>query len=222
MKPEEHAMIESPLSQTQAPTVFVVDDDAAARHSARELVRAHGMAAEEFSSAEEFLAAYDPSRPGCMVLDLRMEGLGGLALQERLNEMQAQIPVIVITAHADVPSTVLAMRRGAVTLMQKPYAGSELWEHIQEALAIDARRRQHLAHEAEVDEQLATLTLQERRVLTFVLQGELNKAIARKLGVSERTVERDRSRMMQKLGVKSVAQLVQHIAVSRKLKAGEI
>lgn len=215
-------MMESPPFETQAATVFIVDDDNAARHSACELVQAHGLTAEEFSSAEAFLAVYDPTRPGCVVLDLRMEGLGGLALQERLNEMQAQIPVIIITAFADVPSTVQAMRGGAVTLLQKPYAGAELWEHIQEAIQIDARRRASRAHEALVDEQLATLTLQERRVLTLVLQGELNKAIARKLNVSERTVERDRSRMMQKLDVKSVAQLVQRIAVSSKFKAGHL
>lgn len=211
-------MIESPPPLTQAPTVFVVDDDQAARQSACELVQAHGMRAEQFGSAEEFLSTYDAARPGCVVLDLRMEGLGGLALQQRLNDMQAQIPVIIITAFADVPSTVQAMRDGALTLLQKPYAGAELWQHIQEAIQIDARRRDALAREALVDEQLQALTLQERRVLALVLQGELNKAIARKLGVSERTVERDRSRMMSKLDVKSVAQLVQKLSVSKLLK----
>lgn len=215
-------MIESPPPQVQAPTVFVVDDDDAARHSACELVQAHGLPAEQFSSAEAFLGAYAPDRPGCVVLDLRMEGLSGLALQQRLNEMQAQIPVIFITAFADVASAVQAMRSGAVTLLQKPCAGAELWKHIQEALELDARRRDMQAQEDLVDQQLGTLTLQERRVLTLVLQGELNKAIARKLAVSERTVERDRSRMMQKLDVKSVAQLVQRISISRKFKAGHL
>lgn len=190
-------------------TVFVVDDDDQARNSVCALVRSMGLAAESFSSAEGFLAAYEDPGPGCLVTDVRMMGMSGLELQEALHKRGLTLPVIVITAHARTPLTVRAMKLGAVTLLEKPYEDDDLWDAIREALKIDHSSRQRRAHRQELRRRIDTLTDKERETMRLVIAGKANKVIARHLDVSIRTVESRRHNLFQKLQVDSVAELVQ-------------
>jgi FixJ family two-component response regulator len=190
------------------PTVFVVDDDRAARDSVCALVRSLGVRAESFASAEDFLAHYDADRPGCLVTDVRMFGMSGVELQQKLQEDGVPLPVIVITAFARTPLTVKVMQQGAVTLLEKPYAEDELWGAIRRALAIDAAGRKEYRQRQELRRRLERLTPQEREVLDAVVDGKPNKAIARELDVSIRTVENRRRDVFAKMQAHSVAELV--------------
>jgi FixJ family two-component response regulator len=203
---------------TEQATVFVVDDDQASRESVRSLVGPMGVRSELFSSAEEFLEAYDPSRPGCLVTDLRMLGMSGVELQEKLNSMGIRIPTIVMSAYADVPVTVRAMQQGAMTLLEKPCRGMELWDAIRKALRQDAQTRQAESNRREIKQRLETLTDQEREVLDLVVSGDLNKVIAKKLDVSLRTVEARRKRIFEKTQTSTVAELVQLVMEVRGRK----
>jgi two-component system, LuxR family, response regulator FixJ len=187
--------------------VFVVDDEPMARTSVCALVRAMGLKASPFDSAEAFLQNYQ-QEPGCLVTDLRMHGISGLELLEKLRKDKVMLPVIIITAHARTAVTVRAIQQGAITLLDKPYHEDELWDAIQLALATDRNwRSDSHAKQAAVDK-LASLTAKERDVLKLVAAGEVNKAIARKLAVSERTVENRRRSIYQKLKVDSVAEMM--------------
>ena len=190
------------------PTVFVVDDDELARMSVCALVRSMGIRAESFSSAEEFLEQYQKGAPGCLVTDVRMLGMSGLQLQEKLQEFNISLPVIVMTAHARVPMTVRAMKRGAVTLLEKPCEDNELWDAIREALAQDAATRQQSERREQYRRRLAKLTPTENEVMELVVAGEQNKVIAKRLGVSIRTVEARRHEVYRKIDIDSVAELV--------------
>ncbi len=196
-------------------TVFVVDDDAAARESVCTLVRSHGAQAQGFASAQAFLLHYETSRRGCLVLDLRMPGMSGDELQERLVAEGIQIPVIVTTGHADVPTAVRVMRFGARTVLEKPYRHDELWREISGALAQAGQQQERLSDRVDIAGRLPQLTQEERRVLELIAAGELNKVIAKRLGVSLRTVERERARVFAKLEVRSVAELVRKVSPSR-------
>jgi two-component system, LuxR family, response regulator FixJ len=192
-------------------TIFVVDDDPAARESVAALIKSRGMPVETFDSAEAFLAAFDPSRRGCLVLDVRMNGMSGLDLQERLAASGAMLPVIIITGHADVPMAVRAMQSGAVTFLEKPCADQELWANVQKALETDSRQEQQSARKAEVANRLATLTPAERQVLNLLMSGKPNKSIAAELDLGLRTVELRRSMIMKKMDAESLAELVRMV-----------
>jgi two-component system, LuxR family, response regulator FixJ len=164
---------------------------------------------ETFSSAAEFLAAYRPDRPGCLVLDVAVRGISGLELQRRLIRDKIALPVVLVAAHADVPMAVEAMQLGAVNFLEKPVPEQKLWESIRKALELDARNRRRLARRRRAEERLAMLTPGEREVLDLILEGKMNKEIAMELGLSTRTIEDRRAKLMKKMNAQCVAELVQ-------------
>jgi two-component system response regulator FixJ len=190
------------------PTIYVVDDDEGVRNSLRFLLRSVGLATCPFASAHEFLESYDQKHPGCLVLDVRMPGMSGLELQQQLNLRGAIIPVIFITGHGDIPMAVEAMQHGAFDFLQKPFRDQDLIDRIQRALERDARSRAALAHHEQIRERFNSLTPREREVLALMTRGKPNKVMAGELGVSQRTVEIHRARVMEKTGAASLAQLV--------------
>jgi FixJ family two-component response regulator len=193
------------------PAVFVVDDDAAVRDSLKMLLRSVGHFVETFGSAQDFLDGYRADRPGCLVLDIRMPGMSGLELQEKLNERHAIIPVIFITGHGDVPMAVEAMRGGAVDFIQKPFRDQDLLDRINQSLDKDAAYRAGLAERDSIAKRLATLTPREREVMQLVVRGKANKVIAGDLNLSQRTVEIHRARVMEKMQAASLAHLVRMV-----------
>ena len=190
-------------------TVFIVDDDVGVLDALRFLLRSVEIAAQTYESAQAFLDAYDPDRPGCLVLDIRMPGMSGMELQQRLTSMGSALPIIFLTAHADVPMAVKAVKAGATDFIQKPFRDQELIDKIHAALDENARLRERMAQVREIKARLDGLTPREREVMDLVIEGKSNKAIARELGLSQRTVEIHRARVMEKMQTKSVAQLVQ-------------
>jgi FixJ family two-component response regulator len=200
------------MGSMQEQTVFVVDDDAAVRDSIQELVGSVGLQTEGYASADAFLKDFRPQRPGCLVLDVRMAGMSGLVLQERLNELEALIPVIVLTGHGDVPMAVQAMGNGAMDFIQKPYREQALLDSINAALARDAAARRSSVAADDNEQRLATLTDREREVLGQILSGLTSKEIARELAVSPRTVDAHRKNLLRKLGTGSVKELMLRMA----------
>ena len=192
----------------RSPIVFIVDDDEAVRSSLRLLLKSVGLVPTALGSAREFLDKYDPAQPGCLVLDVRMPGMSGIELQETLNRQGAVIPVIFITGHGDVPMAVEAMQAGAFDFLQKPFRDQDLIDRIQRALEKDRVSRSELNERSFIRERLESLTPREREVLTLVTSGKPNKIMAADLGVSQRTVEIHRARVMEKMGASSLAQLV--------------
>jgi FixJ family two-component response regulator len=190
------------------PVVFIVDDDASVRKSLERLVRSVGLRGETFASAPEFLQRAAADGPSCLVLDVRMPGVSGLALQERLAAAGHRIPIIFITGHGDITMSVRAMKAGAVDFLSKPFNDQDLLETIQEAIARDQQAREEWAVLQDIQRRVALLTLRERDVLALVAAGLLNKQIAAELGMSEKTVKVHRAQVMQKMQVASVAQLV--------------
>lgn len=198
---------------TEKSTVYIVDDDQAIRHAMELLMRSVGLDYEIFHSADDFLSKHSNDRAGCLVLDIRMPGLGGLELQEKLNDTGSTLPIIFITGHGDVPMAVEAMQKGAVDFIQKPFRDQELLDRISEALTTDQERRSAREEKAEVLSRIEKLTNRERQVLDLVVTGKPNKVIAYELGVSQRTVEIHRARVMEKMQAKSLADLVRmHLA----------
>ena len=197
--------------QEPSPTVFVVDDDNAVRNSLRLLLKSVGLASQPLGSAAEFLETYRPSQPGCLVLDVRMPGMSGLELQRELNLRGATIPVIFITGHGDIPMAVEAMQQGAFDFLAKPFRDQELIDRVQRALSKDATTRTALEERERIRERLESLTPREREVLSLMTQGKPNKIMAHELGVSQRTVEIHRARVMEKSGATSLAQLVRMV-----------
>jgi len=195
-------------SNKQRPTVFIVDDDPAIRFAMQALMDSVNVSHEIYASGDEFLENVDDKRPGCLVLDIRMPGLGGLELQEELLRRGSAIPIIFITGHGDVPMAVEAMQKGAVDFIQKPFRDQDLLDRIREALKTDSERRQEQREHAEVAERLGRLTNREREVFDLVVTGKPNKVIAYELGVSQRTVEIHRARVMEKMQARSLADLV--------------
>jgi two-component system, LuxR family, response regulator FixJ len=195
------------MSATE-PIVYIADDDESLRALLRALVQSIGLPCRIFNSANKFLEQYDPRQPGCLVLDLFMPGMSGLELQEELNRRGAMIPVIFITGHADVASAVAAVRHGAFNYLQKPFRNSELIENVRGAIEFDRRNRETLAQQDMIRDRIASLTPREREVLELIVRGLASKVMAHEMGVSKRTVELHRSRVMDKMGANSVAQLV--------------
>jgi len=190
------------------PTVFVVDDDEGVRSALALLLKSMGQPAATYASAADFLADYDPDRPGCALLDVRMPGMSGLELQDELNRRGVVLPVIFITGHGDVPMAVEAMQRGAFDFLQKPFRDDDLAERIRRALARDRELRVAIGEKSQIQARLARLTPRERQVLELVAAGKPNKVMAAELGVSQRTVEIHRAHVMKKMGASSLAQLV--------------
>ena len=189
-------------------TVFVVDDDRAVRESLALLVQSVGLEVETFSGAGEFLDAYQPDRLGCLITDIRMPGMSGLELQERLTEEGYHIPVIVLTGFGDVPAAVRALKGGAVDFVEKPFNPQALLDLVQQALVRDTELREQAAREADLAEHMALLTPREREVMALVVAGKANKVIAIDLSISERTVELHRGRIMKKMQARSLAELM--------------
>lgn len=193
-------------------TVFVVDDDQAMRKSLARLLDSVGLKAETYDCAEAFLADYDPTRPGCLVLDIRMPGISGLELQEQLAADGARLPVIIMSAHGDVEKAVRAMKSGAVDFIKKPYKGRVLLERVREALALDARRRSAEAARAGVAARAARLTPREREIAPLLVAGKSAKRIAFELGLSRKTVDVHRGHIMSKMQADSVVELARMFA----------
>jgi two-component system response regulator FixJ len=195
-------------AKDDTPMIYLVDDDEAVRDSLGMLFRSVGLEHEAYASALDFLQHYDSARNSCLVADIRMPGLSGLELQQRLNDQGEQIPLIFITGHGDVQMAVTAMKSGASDFVQKPFRDQDLIDRINRALALDLERRKTRAGQDEIRARLALLTPREREVMERVARGQANKVIAMDLGVSQRTVELHRARVMKKLKMRSVAELV--------------
>jgi FixJ family two-component response regulator len=188
--------------------VFVVDDDPSIRRALTRLLRSVGLAVDAYAGAQEFLDAYDPARPGCLVLDVRMPHISGLELQQALAQRAVELPIIFITGHGDVPMSVRAMRAGAIDFLPKPFHDQDLLDAIQRAIARDAELRAARAVRVDVLRRVELLTPREREVLVLVTAGKMNKEIAAQLGASEKTIKVHRARVMKKMGAESVAELV--------------
>jgi FixJ family two-component response regulator len=188
--------------------VFVVDDDAPLRESLQNLIRSVGLRVEAFASAQEFLRSPRPEVPGCLVLDVRLPGLSGLDLQQRMAEGDRDMPIIFITGHGDIPMTVQAMKAGAVEFLTKPFRDQALLDAIQQALARDRQAREQRTKSEELRCRYRSLTPREREVMALVVAGLLNKQIAGELGTSEASVKVHRQHVMEKMGAGSLAALV--------------
>lgn len=189
-------------------TAFLVDDDVGVLKALSRLLRSAGYEARSYSSAQDFLDGHDPSVPGCVVLDLAMPGLDGLSLQERLRHDGVERPIIFLSGTADVPASVQAMKAGAVDFLTKPTQGEQFFAAVERAMEKDAKARQTRDERMTFESQLGRLTPREREVLGHVVAGRLNKQIAASLGTVEKTIKVHRSRIMAKLQVRSVAELV--------------
>ncbi len=201
-----------------APLVYVLDDDRACRESLQWLLESDGYRVQTFATAEHFLASCEPRAGACLILDLRMPGMSGLALQEELLRRGQYLPIIFVTGHADVPTAVDAVKKGAVDFLQKPFKGEELLAQVAKAVALD-RATLHLhAQRQFAYTRLAALSQREREVMERIIEGKLNKTIADELAISLKTVEAHRAHIMEKLGVHSVAELVQ-LTLSSRLPA---
>ena len=190
------------------PTVFIIDDDPSARRGLSRLVRATGMNVESFASAKEFLESEIYDGPGCIILDVRMPEMTGPELQTELGKAEYSMPIIFLSAHADVETTAEAMKKGAVDFLTKPVDRDDLLGAIHTSLAKDAENRAQAEDLSTIQEQIDTLTPREHEVMTYVIAGMLNKQIAVRLGISEETVKIHRGRVMQKLEIESVVELV--------------
>jgi len=196
---------------TSHPTVFVVDDDAAARESLSWLLESIGLCVEAYATAAEFLRSYDPERPSCLVVDVRLPGMSGLDLLDELAAREITVPVIVVSAYAEVPSAVRAFKAGAIDFVEKPFCDQVLLDRIQQAIRVDSHARAARAARAAIKARLTLLTPREREVMEFAVAGKANKVIAVELGVAEKTVEVHRARLMRKLQVHSLADLVRFV-----------
>lgn len=189
-------------------TVFLVDDDAGLLKALSRLLRAHGYDVQSFNSPKEFLTNHDGSAPGCAVFDVSMPGIDGLELQQALTARGAQRPIILITGKGDIPTGIRAMKAGAIDFLTKPVDRKHLLDAIARAADADRNNRDYHAELSSIEAKLATLTPREREVLTHVVAGRLNKQIAGDLGTVEKTIKVHRGRVMEKLGVRTVADLV--------------
>lgn len=202
------------------PTVFVVDDDRDVRDGLQWLIESVGLKVELYESAERFLYAYQSTRPGCLVLDVRMPGMSGLELLENLRAREFPLPVILLTGHGSVRVAVRAMKAGAVDVIEKPYADEELLDQIQTALRRDALERKEMAERNVIAARMDSLTSRERQVLDLVVKGAANKVIAAELGIGDRTVETHRKKVMDKMRAKSLAELVNLVLINAKAPGG--
>ena len=199
-----------------APTVYIVDDDEAVRESLGLLLESVEQSSVGFATANEFLEAYNEDLGGCIVLDIRMPGMNGMELQKKLNELNSILPIIFVTGHGDVPMAVEAMQHGAVDFIQKPYREQDLLDKINKAMQLDQEQRAELKEKQAIRERIATLTPREHEVMDMMIEGNANKVIAIDLGISQRTVEIHRSRVMEKMNTHSLAHLVRMVIAARE------
>ncbi len=192
-------------------TVFIVDDDQEVRQALALLMESVGLRVETFESGNDFLQQFDPDRPGCMILDVRMPGMSGLELQARLAAEIVHPPVIIITGHGDVPMAVRAVQAGAVDFIEKPFNDQALLDSVHRALDLDARKRGRASKLAEIRSRLQTLTPREQEVMKLVVAGKRNKVIALELSVSQSTVEAHRARVMEKMEARSLSDLMRMV-----------
>jgi FixJ family two-component response regulator len=188
--------------------VFVVDDDPSFRRSTAMLIESAGFRVESFSSAEEFLQAHRPDIPACLVLDVRLPQLNGLELQRELTEMDIQIPIIFLTGHGDIPMTVQAMKAGASEFLTKPFREQDFLDAIKRAISFDRAARLQRVKVEHLRRRYDSLTPREREVMACIVTGMLNKQVAQALGTTEKTIKVHRGHVMQKMGVRSFADLV--------------
>jgi FixJ family two-component response regulator len=202
--------------ESEEPVVFVVDDDASVCDAVRSLFRSVGLRVEVFGSALEFLARKPLNAPSCLVLDVRLPGLGGLDFQAELAKADIRIPIVFITGHGDIPMSVRAMKAGAVEFLTKPFRDQELLEAVQLGLKLDGERREGEKATADLRTRFASLTVREKEVIAQVTTGRMNKQIAGDMGVSEITVKVHRGKAMRKMGAKSLADLLKMADVLRR------
>lgn len=188
--------------------IYIVDDDEPVRDAISMLLDTIGLHHQSFADAQSFLDTYDPAQPGCLILDIRMPGISGLDLQDRLLELDAPIPIIFITGHGDIPMAVEAMRKGAVDFIRKPFRDQELLDRVNEALSAGEQQQAEHDQRQQAVQRLSELTPREQEVFERVAAGQANKVIAIELGISERTVEIHRSQVMHKTESRSLADLV--------------
>ena len=203
-----------------APIVFVVDDEEPVGDSIAMLLRTVNLPTKVYRDARVFLQEYEPDQPGCLLLDVRMPKMSGLELQQELVARNVTLPVIVIPGHGDVPRAVEAMRAGAMDFVQKPFNDDELIRRVQKALEEDARERELLRQHEEIRRRWEELTPREREIAQRIAEGQANKVVAADLDISPRTVELHRARILQKMGVRSLAQLVQMLVALKGTSAG--
>jgi len=194
------------MSQDQ--TIFVVDDEPDVRAALGMLIKSVGLKPEIYETPQDYLDAYDPERPGCLVLDMRMPGMSGLDLQAKLASMGLHPPIIMISGHGEIPNAVQAVQSGAIDFLQKPVSDQLLLDRIQQALRLDTENRKHYIECQELEMRYTSLTPREREVLEGVIAGKLNKTIADELNVSTRTVEIHRAHVMEKMQAASLSALV--------------
>ena len=193
---------------TDNSTVFIVDDDKEVREAIALLMESIGLPAKTYESAHHYLDSFDPQLSGCLVLDVRMRGMSGLALQEHLKALPLAPPVIIITGHGDVPMAVQAVQNGASNFIEKPFNEQVLLDSIHRALEEDAKQRGKAIKIAEIKKRLVLLTRRERQVIDHVVKGKRNKAIATTLNITQSTVEAHRAKGMEKLEAKSLSELM--------------
>jgi two-component system response regulator TtrR len=200
----------NPSNEAQQ-VIYVVDDDEAMRDSMHWLLEGEGYAVACFESGEHFLAAWHEGMRGCLVLDVRMPEMSGLELHELLSQRGSPLPVIFVTGHGDVPMAVAALQRGACDFIEKPFHNEDLLSRIRRALAVDCQNAQRRSQSSAVNRRLEQLTLREREVMDLVVAGKLNKQIADELNISMKTVEAHRARVMDKMGARTLAELVRAV-----------
>ena len=201
------------LVKLAEPTVFVVDDDASVREALASLIASVALHVECFATPGEFLRRAGNDNPSCVVLDVRMPGLSGLEVQQRLAHTERKMPVIFISAHGDIPMAVRAMKDGAIEFLPKPFRDEDLLEAIQQALARDEASKAHDLEINQVRSRHARLTRRQRQILALLMEGKLNKQIAAELGLSENTIKVHRHRIMERMGASSVARLVHMVGM---------
>lgn len=199
----------------QQPTVYLIDDDPSLQDSMRYLLKSVGLPLKSFSNAQEFLDQYTPDLVGCLLLDVRMPGMSGLELQQRLNEMGADLPIIVISGHADVPMAVRAIKAGAVDFLEKPFNDQVLLDRIHQAVEENVQRKEGRVEESQILARMETLTPREKEVMELLVSGKANKDIAADLEISRKTLDIHRSKVLQKMAAETVADLVRMVLKMR-------